>query len=86
MGAKETSGGQRRNKEKNNQKKCFPMQVLYDTCKEVFENGGPGIVPSIENVQKLKDAMSMSDDFVYVLLFTCVFTARSVFVVLLYLS
>ncbi|KAL1824542.1 hypothetical protein ACET3Z_011320 [Daucus carota] len=58
MGANKTSSGQRRNKETNNQKKCFPMQVLYDTCKEVFENGGSGIVPSPENVQKLMDAMN----------------------------
>lgn len=35
------------------------VQVLIDTCKEVFENCGPGIIPTPENIQRLKDVMGM---------------------------
>ncbi|CAN1845128.1 Plant cysteine oxidase 2 [Linum perenne] len=31
-----------------------PLQKLFDTCKEVFKFGGAGIVPSPDNVQKLR--------------------------------
>ncbi|WOH12540.1 hypothetical protein DCAR_0832045 [Daucus carota subsp. sativus] len=31
-------------KEKNNQKECFRVPLLYDTCKEVFENDDPRII------------------------------------------
>ncbi|KAL1824543.1 hypothetical protein ACET3Z_011321 [Daucus carota] len=38
--------------------KILPVQVLYNTCKEVFENFGPGIVPARpENIERLKAAM-----------------------------
>ena len=37
--------------------KILPVQVLYNTCKEVFENFGPGIVPGPENIERLKAAM-----------------------------
>lgn len=61
MGIKKTSGGQRSNKtsksNKKKERKCPAVQVLYDTCKEVFENCGPGIIPSPENIQRLKDVM-----------------------------
>lgn len=34
-------------------KKTSPVQKLYETCKEVFADCGPGIVPSPEKVEKL---------------------------------
>ncbi|KAK1383676.1 Cysteine dioxygenase [Heracleum sosnowskyi] len=61
MGIKTKSSGRRSNKtskNKNKERKCTPkVQVLYETCKEVFENCGPGIIPSPENIQRLKDVM-----------------------------
>ncbi|KAM7278159.1 hypothetical protein ACFE04_005293 [Oxalis oulophora] len=41
-----------------------PVQKLYETCKVVFANTAPGIVPTPENVQKLKmvlDEMKPTD-------------------------
>ncbi|CAN0857681.1 Plant cysteine oxidase 2 [Linum grandiflorum] len=34
-----------------------PVQRLFDTCKEVFKFGGTGIVPSPDNVEKLRTAL-----------------------------
>ncbi|XP_010531805.1 PREDICTED: plant cysteine oxidase 2 [Tarenaya hassleriana] len=31
-----------------------PVQRLFNTCKEVFANGEPGIVPSPENIERLR--------------------------------
>lgn len=30
------------------------VQRLYETCKEVFENGGPGIVPPPEDIERVR--------------------------------
>ncbi|KAI3462951.1 hypothetical protein Pfo_019614 [Paulownia fortunei] len=51
-------------KSKRRQKKLSPVQRLYDTCKEVFADCGPGIVPSPEKVEKLAallDGMTQAD-------------------------
>ncbi|KAK4393080.1 Plant cysteine oxidase 1 [Sesamum angolense] len=40
-------------KSKRRQRKLSPVQRLYETCKEVFADCGPGIVPSSEKVEKL---------------------------------
>lgn len=40
-------------KSKKKQKKLSPVQRLYDTCKEVFADCHPGIVPSPEKVEKI---------------------------------
>ncbi|GER37423.1 hypothetical protein STAS_13825 [Striga asiatica] len=51
-------------KSKRKQKKWSPVQRLYDTCKEVFADSGPGIIPSPEKVQKLAavlDGMTQED-------------------------
>ncbi|KFK25749.1 hypothetical protein AALP_AA8G154600 [Arabis alpina] len=34
-----------------------PVRRLFDTCKQVFSNGGPGIVPSLEKIQQLRDIL-----------------------------
>lgn len=62
IGIKRKSGGRRSsqtNKDYNKQRRCSQVQVLYNTCKEVFENCGPGIIPSPQNIQRLKDVMGM---------------------------
>ncbi|KAL3813357.1 hypothetical protein ACJIZ3_014625 [Penstemon smallii] len=51
-------------KSKRRQKKSSQVQKLYETCKEVFADCGPGIVPSPENIEKLAsvlDAMTQAD-------------------------
>ncbi|KAL0350921.1 UNVERIFIED_CONTAM: Plant cysteine oxidase 2 [Sesamum radiatum] len=40
-------------KSKRRHRKLSPVQRLYETCKEVFADCGPGIVPSSEKVEKL---------------------------------
>ncbi|KAJ3671123.1 hypothetical protein LUZ60_008549 [Juncus effusus] len=42
----------KRNKRKN-KKAAVVVQGLYDTCKEVFADCGPGVVPSQENISRL---------------------------------
>ncbi|KAK4488454.1 hypothetical protein RD792_004218 [Penstemon davidsonii] len=39
------------------QKKLSPVQKLYETCNEVFSDCGPGIVPSLDKVEKLAAVM-----------------------------
>ncbi|KAL9157681.1 hypothetical protein ABFS82_08G020600 [Erythranthe guttata] len=54
------SGG----KNKRKQKKFSPVQILYDTCRDVFADCGPGIVPSSDQVAKLSavlDRMTQAD-------------------------
>ncbi|XP_047952825.1 plant cysteine oxidase 1-like [Salvia hispanica] len=51
-------------KGKRRQKRIPAVQKLYDTCKEIFADCGPGIVPSPENVEKLAavlDGMTQED-------------------------
>ncbi|CAN1845136.1 Plant cysteine oxidase 2 [Linum perenne] len=38
-----------------------PLQKLFDTCKEVFKFGGAGIVPSPDNVQKLRAVLGNAE-------------------------
>ncbi|KAK4417688.1 Plant cysteine oxidase 2 [Sesamum alatum] len=40
-------------KSKRRQRKLSPVQRLYEICKEVFADCGPGIVPSPDKVEKL---------------------------------
>lgn len=56
----------RSKKNRKNSKKAMVnvVQKLYDTCKDVFANGGPDIVPSPYHVQKLRallDGMKLVD-------------------------
>ncbi|CAI9109638.1 OLC1v1009499C4 [Oldenlandia corymbosa var. corymbosa] len=41
-------------KNRRRQKKPTMVQKLYDTCKEVFADCGPGVVPSPDKVERLK--------------------------------
>ncbi|KZV45648.1 2-aminoethanethiol dioxygenase-like [Dorcoceras hygrometricum] len=64
MGMEQNGGGRKGNKEKRRQKKLSPVQRLYETCKEVFADCSPGIVPSPQNVEKLTavlDQMTPAD-------------------------
>ncbi|XP_024979377.1 plant cysteine oxidase 2-like isoform X2 [Cynara cardunculus var. scolymus] len=47
-----------RKKRRMRQKKITAVQKLYDTCKEVFANCGPGVVPSDEGIERLKDILN----------------------------
>ncbi|KAF8118047.1 hypothetical protein N665_0006s0049 [Sinapis alba] len=33
------------------------VRKLFDTCKEVFSNGGPGLIPSEDKIQQLRDIL-----------------------------
>lgn len=46
-------------KSRRRQKRLSPVQVLYNTCKEVFANCGHGIVPSPEKIERLKAVLGM---------------------------
>jgi len=36
-----------------------PVQRLYETCKETFANCGPGVVPSAEKIERLKEVLGI---------------------------
>ncbi|KAI3808678.1 hypothetical protein L1987_24636 [Smallanthus sonchifolius] len=40
------------------QKKVTAVQKLYDTCREVFANCGPGVVPPPQGIELLKDILN----------------------------
>lgn len=51
-------------KNKRRQRKSSQVQRLYETCKEVFADCGPGVVPSTDKVELLKavlDSMTEVD-------------------------
>ncbi|CAA0828439.1 Plant cysteine oxidase 2 [Striga hermonthica] len=51
-------------KNKRRQRKSSQVQRLYETCREVFDDCGPGIVPAPEKVEKLAavlDEMTQAD-------------------------
>lgn len=60
-------------KGKRRQRKMSAVQKLYEICKEVFADCGPGIVPSPENVEKLSAFLGIqSISFFHFFLFLCV--------------
>ncbi|XP_073060353.1 plant cysteine oxidase 2 isoform X1 [Primulina eburnea] len=64
MGMEQNGSGRKGNKDKRRQKRLSPVQRLYETCKEVFADCSPGIVPSPQNVEKLAavlDQMTQAD-------------------------
>ncbi|KAL8240726.1 hypothetical protein R6Q59_014081 [Mikania micrantha] len=52
MGMEKMTG--ERKKRRIRQKKVTAVQKLYDTCRDVFANCGPGVVPSAEGIEHLK--------------------------------
>lgn len=48
------------------QKKVTAVQNLYDTCKEVFANCGPGVVPPADGIERLKDILSKFYYYYYI--------------------
>lgn len=63
IGGREKMSSESR-KGKRRQRKMSAVQKLYEICKEVFADCGPGIVPSPENVEKLSaflDGMTQAD-------------------------
>ncbi|KAL3636601.1 hypothetical protein CASFOL_018900 [Castilleja foliolosa] len=64
MRIEESGGGGEPRKIKRKQKRLSPVQRLYDTCKDVFADCVPGVVPSPEKVEKLAallDGMTLAD-------------------------
>ncbi|XP_021905410.1 plant cysteine oxidase 2 [Carica papaya] len=44
----------KRSRRRNKKMTALPIQRLFDICKEVFANAEPGIVPTPENIQRLR--------------------------------
>ncbi|KAL8193496.1 hypothetical protein R6Q57_026631 [Mikania cordata] len=55
MGMEKMSGESKRRRTR--QKKLRAVQKLYDTCRDVFANCGPGVVPSAEGIERLKNIL-----------------------------
>ncbi|XP_041008355.1 plant cysteine oxidase 2-like [Juglans microcarpa x Juglans regia] len=52
--ATDTTSKSKTRKSRRRQKKMSPVQMLFETCKEVFANSGTGIVPSTEDIERLR--------------------------------
>ncbi|CAK9162877.1 unnamed protein product [Ilex paraguariensis] len=64
VGGKGKDSSDSKKRGRRRQKKVSTVQKLYETCKEVFANCGPGIVPSPSDVERLKsvlDSMTEAD-------------------------
>lgn len=52
-------------KNKRRQRKSSQVQRLYEICKEVFADCGPGVVPSNDKLELLKSVLGMIVFFSY---------------------
>lgn len=57
--ATNTSPNSRPKRSRRRKKKMLPVQKLFEICKEVFANGGPGIVPCSEDIERLRAVLGM---------------------------
>lgn len=46
-------------KGRRRQKKMLPIQRLYDTCREVFAESGTNIIPSPQDIERLRAVLGM---------------------------
>lgn len=63
--ATDTTSKSRPSKSRRRQKKMSPVQKLFETCKEVFANSGTGIVPSTEDIERLRAVLGMFCFFIH---------------------
>ncbi|CAG7879343.1 unnamed protein product [Brassica rapa] len=49
--------GMRRKRSDSPADEITPVRRLFDTCKEVFSSGGPGVIPSEDKIQQLRDIL-----------------------------
>lgn len=49
-----TNNKSRKNRRRPRKSSPLPVQKLYETCKEVFASSGTGIVPSSEDIERLR--------------------------------
>lgn len=57
-----TKTNQKSKRSRRLQKKMLLVQKLYETCKEVFASCGTNIVPSPENIERLRAVLGMFCD------------------------
>lgn len=55
----ETNSHNKTRKCRRRHRKMSPVQRLYQTCKDVFSFCGAGIVPSPEDIQRLRSVLGM---------------------------
>ncbi|KAJ0729461.1 putative cysteamine dioxygenase [Helianthus annuus] len=58
MGMEKVSGERKKRRVRQKKKKLSVVQKLYDTCREVFADCGPGVVPSVEGIERLKHILN----------------------------
>ena len=56
---KKKKRGMRRKRSDSPAYEITPVRRLFDTCKEVFSNGGPGVIPSEDKIQQLRDILGI---------------------------
>lgn len=54
-----TNNKSRKNRRRPRKSSPLPVQKLYETCKEVFASSGTGIVPSSEDIERLRAVLGM---------------------------
>jgi hypothetical protein len=63
--ATDTNSRSKPNKNRRRKKRMSPVQKLFETCKKVFANGGAGIVPSPEDIERLRAVLGMFCLFIH---------------------
>lgn len=69
MGIEKIAGDPRKVKDEpkkgrsRKQRKINAVQILYETCKEVFANCGPDIVPTPTDIERLKAVLGTNPFF-----------------------
>lgn len=72
---KVTNSNSKTRKNRRRQKKMSPVQRLFETCREVFSAGVSGVVPPLEDIQRLRSVLGMF--FGYSISNYCVFGIAS---------
>ncbi|KAF7802953.1 plant cysteine oxidase 2-like [Senna tora] len=52
-----TNSNGRSRKNRRRQRKMLPVQMLFETCKEVFASAGTGIIPPPQHIEKLRSVL-----------------------------
>lgn len=63
--ATDTNSRSKPSKSRRRKKRMSPVQKLFETCKKVFANGGTGIVPSPEDIERLQAVLGMFCLFIH---------------------
>ena len=66
------SSKSRKNRRRQKKMSMPPVQKLYETCKDVFASGGPGIVPPPQDIERIRFVLGTRFTFLFFDVSDCV--------------